>query len=145
MKTVLTIILLAIAGSYGTASAQQTTVISSDTTGWYKIGEATVDFKRDRDEIIVLGADRFKSIKLRVLDASIDLKDLEITFESGKKQDVNINKALKAADETGVIDLVNGESRSIKKIAFLYKTPPNNMDVKAYIQVWGLKTNTDIK
>jgi len=145
MKKVLTIILLAIFGSYGIASAQQTAVISADTSGWYKIGEANVDFQRDRDEIIVLGADRFKSIKLKVINAPIDLKDLEISFETGKKQDVNINKELKAADESGVIDLVDGEHRSIKKVAFVYKTIPNNMDVKAYIQLWGLKTNTDIK
>ena len=145
MKKVLTIVLLAIAGSYGTASAQQTTVVSSDTSGWYKIGEAKVDFKRDRDEIVVLGADRFKSIKLVVINTPIDLKDLEIHYETGKKQDVNINKSLKAADETGVIDLEDGGQRSIKKIVFVYKSIPNSMDEKAYVQVWGLKANMDKK
>lgn len=145
MKKVLSIILLAIAISYGTANAQQTTVISSDTSGWYKIGETKVDFKRDRDEINVLGADRFKSIKLIVINTPIDLKDVEIHYESGSKQDVKINKSLKAAGESSVIDLVDGEQRSIKKIVFVYKTLNNNMDVKAYIQVWGLKTKLNTK
>jgi hypothetical protein len=145
MKKKLSIILLAIAVIYGTASAQQTTVVSGDTAGWYKIGQANVDFKRDRDEIIVLGADRFKSIKLRVINVPIDLKDLEIYYESGNKQDVKINASLKAAGESGVIDLEGGEQRSIRKIVFVYKTVANNMDVKAYIQVWGLKTNADKK
>jgi len=145
MKKVLTIILLAIAGSYGTASAQQTTVISNDTTGWYKIGEAKVDFKRDRDEIVVLGADKFKSIKLVIINSAIDLKDLEIHYETGKKQDVNINKSLKAADGSGVIDLEDGGQRSIKKIVFVYKAKANSMDENAFIEVWGLKTNPNKK
>lgn len=138
-------ILLAIAVSYGTASAQQTTVVTSDTSGWYKIGEAKVDFSRDRDEIVVLGADKFKSIKLVILNSAIDLKDLEIHYENGKKQDVKINKSLKAADETGVIDLQDGGQHSIKKIVFVYKTISNSMDEKAYVQLWGLKVNMDKK
>ena len=145
MKKVLSIILLAIAGIYGTASAQQTTVVSTDTSGWYKIGQANVDFKRDRDEIVVLGADRFKSIKLKVINEPIDLKDLEIYYESGNKQNVKINASLKAAGESEVIDLEKGEQRSIKKIVIVYKTLANNMDVKAYIEVWGLKTNANKK
>ena len=141
MKKVLTIILLAIVGSYGLASAQQTAVISNDTTGWYKIGEAKVDFQRDRDEIVVLGADKFKSIKLVIINSAIDLKDLEIHYETGKKQDVNINKSLKAADGTGVIDLEDGGQHSIKKIVFVYKAAANSMNDNASMEVWGLKTN----
>ena len=145
MKKVLAFILLAIAGSYGMASAQQTTVISNDTTGWYKIGEAKVDFKRDRDEIVVLGADKFKSIKLVIINSAIDLKDLEIHYETGKKQDVKINKSLKAADGSGVIDLEDGGQHSIKKIVFVYKSKANIADENATIEVWGLKINPDKK
>ena len=143
MKQVLSIILLVIAGSFGIVSSQQTTVVSSDTSGWYKIGVANVDLQRDRDEIVVLGADQFKSIKLKVINEPIDLKDLEIYYETGKKQDVNINKSFKAAGESGVIDLEGGEQRSLQKIVIVYKTLANNLDSKAYVEVWGLKTNTD--
>jgi hypothetical protein len=145
MKKALSLILLAIAGIYGTSNAQQTTVVSGDTSGWYKIGEANVDFSRDRDEILVLGADRFKSVKLKVINTAIDLKDLEIYYETGGKQDVKINTSLKQAGESRVIDLERGEERSVKKIVVVYKTLANNKDVKAYIQLWGLKTNADRK
>jgi hypothetical protein len=145
MKKVLPILLLFIAGIYGTAGAQQTTVVNADTSGWYKIGQAQVDFKRDRDEIVVLGADRFKSIKLKVINSPIDLKDLEIYYETGNRQDVKINASLKVAGESEVIDLVGGESRSIKKIVIVYKTIANNMDLKAYVEVWGLKTKANKK
>jgi hypothetical protein len=141
MKKVLTIILLAIAGSYGTAKSQQTAVIVSDTAGWYKIGEINVNFQRDRDEILVLGADKFKSIKFKVIDAPIDLKDLEVYYESGNKQDIKINESIKASGESRVIDLEGGEQRSIKKIVFVYKTLPNRNDENAHVEVWGLKTS----
>jgi hypothetical protein len=145
MKKVLSLILFALAVSYGTASSQQTTVISKDTLGWYKIGEAKVDFKKDRDEITILGADQFKSIKLKIYNAPIDLKDLEIYFENGKKQDVKVNKLIQTAGESPVIDLEGGGERNLKKINFVYKTEPSNMDLKAYVEVWGLKTNSNKK
>ncbi len=143
MKKVLTFILLAIVASFGTAKSQQTAVVNSDTTGWYKIGEVVVDFQRDKDEILVLGADKFKSIKFKVTDAPMELKDLEIFYESGDKQDVKVDGSIKAQGESRVIDLEGGETRSIKKITFVYKTLPNSNDVNAHVEVWGLKTNSE--
>jgi len=140
MKKVLTIILLAIAGSYGTANSQPTAVIVSDTAGWCKIGETTVDFQRDRDEVQVLGADRFKSIKFKVTDTPIDLKDIEVYYETGHKQDIKVNTLLKVSGESRVIDLEGGEQRSIEKIVLVYKTLPNRNDVNAHVEIWGLKT-----
>lgn len=144
MKKALTIILLAIAGSYGTANAQKPAVMLSDKAGWHKIGETTVNFQKETDEIMVLVADRFAAIKFKVMDAPIDLISLEIYYESGDKQDIKINAPIKAKGESRVIDL-NGGERNLKKIVFVYKTLPNHKDQKAHLEVWGLKTNTDKK
>lgn len=119
-------------------------MITSDKTGWHKIGETTVNFQKDRDEIFVLIANRFASIKFKVLDAPIDLIDLEIYYSSGDRQDVKINMPIEAAGESRVVDL-NGGERNLKKIVFVYKTLPNHKDVKAHVEVWGLKTNADKK
>ena len=54
MKIALMSLLIAIAGSYGLAFAQDG-VILSDKAGWHKIAEKTVDFSKDRDEIQVIG------------------------------------------------------------------------------------------
>lgn len=142
MKKTLMIILLAVAGSISVVNAQQPAVITSDKTGWHKIGETTVNFQKEKDEILVVGADRFASIKFKVTDAPIDLKDLEVYYESGDKQDVKINMPIKMAGESRVIDL-NGGERNLKKIVFVYKTLPNRKDEKAHVEIWGLKTNTD--
>jgi hypothetical protein len=148
MKNALMISILVIAGSYGTASAQthekKHVVMVSDTKGWHKIGETTVNFKKEREEILVLGADRFASVRFKVTEAPIDLTELEVYYESGDNQVIKVNEQIKEAGESKVIDL-NGGERSLKKIVFVYKTLPNRKDIKAHVEIWGLKTNTDKK
>ncbi len=144
MKKVLMITLLAITGSYGIASAQQPAVVVSDKTGWHKIGETTVNFEKDRDEVLVLGADKFASIKFKVTDAAINLMDVEVYYESGDKQVVKINMPIKLAGESRTIDL-NGGERNLKKIVFVYKSLENGKEKKAHVEIWGMKTNADSK
>ena len=144
MKKALMIMMLAVAGGFSIANAQQPAVVMSDKTGWHKKGETTVNFQKERDEIIVMGADRFAAIQFRVDDAPIHLMDLEVYYESGDKQDINVNFPIKPKGESRVIDLKGGE-RNLKKIVFVYKTLENRKDVKAHVEVWGLKTNTDRK
>ncbi len=142
MKKTTKIILLAAMASIGMTKAQTPAVMVSDKTGWHEIGTVTVDFKRDRDEISVIGADRFAAIQFRVQDAPIDLMDLEVYYESGDKQDIIVRTPIKANGTSRVIDL-NGGERNLKKIVFVYKTLPNVKDEKAQVTIWGLKTNTD--
>ena len=92
--------LLAIAGSFGIASAQTPAVMISDAAGWHKIGDKTVDFKTKCDEISVTGSDRFSTIKFKITKTAIDLVSLELTSESGNKQDVKINQAIKTPGES---------------------------------------------
>ncbi len=143
MKKLVTIILITMLGNFGTAFAQKKPAIMlNDKTGWHKIGKTTVDFKKEKEEILIIGADRFAKIKFKVAQAPINLISLTLYFESGDKQDVAVNSIIKLSGESKVIDIEGGE-RSIKKIVFVYKTLPNQKDKKATVEVWGLKTNTD--
>ncbi len=144
MKKIVALILISILGNFGTAYAQKPAIILSDKSGWHKIGKVTVDFKKEKDEISVLVADRFAKIKFKVEDAPIDLISLEIYFESGDKQNIVINSKIKSSGESDVIN-INGGERNLKKIVFVYKTLPNRKDKKAKVEVWGFKTNTDKK
>ena len=142
MKKLMMITLLAITLMANNANAQKPVVIVSDKTGWHRIGRTIVDFKNDRDEIIVLGSDRFAAIKFIVRKAPIYLMDLEVYYESGDVQKVNVNLPVKSQGESAVIDLKGGE-RNIKKIVFIYKTMPNRKDRRGHVEIWGLKTNAD--
>ncbi len=144
MKKVVTLLLLAFLVQFGTAFAQKPAVMLNDKTGWHKIGKVTVDFSKEKDQIVVLGANRFAKIKFKVDQAPINLISLEVFFGSGDKQDIVVNSEIKEAGESQLIEL-NGGERSLKKIVFVYKTLPNRKDKKAIVSIWGLKTNTDRK
>jgi hypothetical protein len=143
MKKIAILLLLAIAGSYSTANAQTPKVVISDKTGWHKIGETTVKFETERDQVMVVGADKFAKIKFMVTEAPIDLQSLVVHYENGETQSVSLRESVKAPGESRVIDL-KGE-RQIKKIVFEYKTLPNRKDDKAHVEVWGFKTNANKK
>jgi hypothetical protein len=144
MKKAIIIVLLAITGSYGRLWAQVPEIITSDKTGWHKIGETTVDFKKEKDEIVIVGADRFASIKFKVDDAPIELVSMEVYFDKGGKQDIKVNMPIKAPGDSKEFELKGGE-QDLKKVVFIYKTLPNRKDNKAHIELWGMKTNTNNK
>ncbi len=142
MKKIAVFVVLAMAIAYGSARAQS--VVVSDKAGWHKIGSRTIDFKNDKDEISVLGSDKFSSIKFKINDAPVNLQNVEVFYETGDKQDIAVNSPIGPSMDSKTYDL-NGGERSLKKIAFDYKTLPNIQDEKAEIEVWGLKTNADEK
>lgn len=140
MKKILFILFLATVGISGAAMAQKPEVITSDKTGWHKIGENKVDFIRDRDEMMVMGANRFAKIKFKVEHEAIHISSVEVYYESGDKQVAAVDISLKAGEESKTIDLDGGE-RNVKKIVFVYKSISNQKGKKADLEIWGLKTN----
>jgi len=136
MKKTLIIMLTMIcaAGAY----AQKPAVVTDKTAGWQKIGETKVNFDTDRDEIIVMGADHFKAIKLKVTDAAVNIMDVEVFYEKGDKEDISVRSEIKAGGETRSMDL-KGADRSIKKVVYVYKTVPNSANDKAVVELWGMK------
>lgn len=117
----------------------QSGVVTSNKAGWHKIGESKADFKAENESISVLGADRFKSIKLKVTDAPINIESVEVFYESGDVEKLSVANQLTEGQETRVIDLKNGASRELKKVVFTYKTVPNSSKDKAHVELWGLK------
>lgn len=142
MKKLLAITLLLLAGVKG--FTQQAAVITSDKTGWQKIAETRVAFDKEKDEILVLGADRFASLRFKVTDAPVELIKIQVVYESGDDQEIIINKLIAQDNESEIMKL-NGGERSLKKVVFTYKTKPNSADKRAHMELWGLKTNMDRK
>jgi len=140
----LIILTFLLTGSCTLVFAQKPGVVISDKEGWHKIGETIVNFKTDTDAVLVMGADRFAFVKIKITDAPVHLMSFEIQFENGEKQAVTIGKEIKAPGETHVVQL-NGGERRIKKVTFAYKTAANTRDKKAHVELWGMKTNTDKK
>jgi hypothetical protein len=132
------IIVFALAAFANVTFAQKPGVVTSTKPGWHKIGETTASFKAENESISVIGADRFKSIKLKVTDAPVNIESVQVFYESGEMEEVSVKNELKAGSETRAIDL-KGPSQEIKKVLFTYKTLPNSQHEKAHVELYGLK------
>ncbi|HMH33166.1 MAG TPA: hypothetical protein VK543_09070 [Puia sp.] len=131
-------VLLSVFFAANVLHAQKPEVMTSTKPGWHKIGEAKVNFKTEKDEFLVLVADRFKAIRIKVKDAPIHIEDMQIHYEKGAKEDVQIRSNFNAGTESRVIDLKNHDA-DLKKVVFVYNTVPNSKVEKAEIELWGLK------
>src|SRR5690349_6597173 len=120
MKNILMIALLTLT----VGCSKKTTLVVGDREGWTKIEESAVNFETEREEIALVGSNSFAKLRLVVIDAPIELEDMEIYYENGKKQDVSLKSTMKEDEMSRVIDVMGKES-SIKKVVFTYKTIPN--------------------
>src|ERR1043166_1531178 len=125
-------------------TAQKTSVVVSDKTGWHKIGETTVDLKGQTQEVKVVGSNKFSSLKFKVLDSPIEIQDIDLYFDEGDKQTIAVGYPIKnAGEESREIPLQGGSERNLNKVIFRYKSIPGNTNTKAKVEIWGMKTNTD--
>ena len=113
-------------------------VLLNDKPGWHKIGQAKVDFKTEKDKFLIIGADKFKSIRVKAKDAPVHIEDMQIFYNGGAKEDVSIRSNLDPGKETKTIDLKNNSAK-LKKVVFVYHTVPNAKVNHAEIELWGLK------
>jgi hypothetical protein len=122
--------------SYG----QKPAVVTDNDPGWQKIGETSASFKMQNESIVVLGADEFTAIKLKVKDAPLNIERLQVFYESGDMEEVDLKSRVDADGESRVINLKHPD-RDVQKIAFTYKTVANAGGDKADVELYGLKTN----
>src|SRR5687767_5921495 len=87
--------------------------------GWRTIGFTTVD-GRDRDTIYLPGRTRQTAIRLCSMNAPLRLRDFDIRFENGGRQDVNTRAVLPAGRCTRAIDL-RGNRRDIASVRLRYE------------------------
>lgn len=137
MKKFVLVLLLAV--SSFSSWAQTPKVVVSDKDGWHKIGETIVSLDKETDKILIVGANRFASVKIKVTEAPIILESFEIFFDNNETKNVKIGQEIKHEGETSVVNF-DGE-KNIKKVEFYYHTIGNNKDKKAHVELWGLKTN----
>ena len=99
--------------------------------------DKTVDVKRNRDEITVASSsDRYTSMKVIVKDAAINLYGLEVYYEGGNGQIIQVGQSFQPNSESLIYPLRDGQ-KDLRKIAIAYKSLPGK---KAHIEVWGFKT-----
>ena len=82
------IIMLLLATSSANMWAQTPKVVISDKDGWHKIGETVVSLDKETDKILIVGANRFASVKIKVTEAPIRLESFDIFYDNDEKKNV---------------------------------------------------------
>ena len=85
-----------------------------------------------------MGADAFRRLKFKVVDAPINLLDMKVYFENGQFQDVPLRFTIEKGGESRIIDL-NGNVRRLKKIEFWYRTIVPGFKRLAKLMLFGIK------
>jgi hypothetical protein len=87
--------------------------------GWRTLGYTRVD-GRDSDTIYLPGRTRQSAIRLCAMNQPLHLRDFDIRFENGGRQDVNTRAVLRAGRCTRAIDL-RGNRRDIASVRLRYE------------------------
>jgi hypothetical protein len=90
-----------------------------DERGWRTIGYTRVD-GRDSDTINLPGFTRQRAIRLCAMNQPLHLRDFDVRFANGGRQDVNTRAVLRAGTCTRAIDL-RGNRRDIASIRLRYE------------------------
>ena len=90
-----------------------------DERGWRTTGYSRVD-GRDTDTIYAPGNSRQREIRLCALNAPLRLRDFDVRFANGGRQDVNTRATLPAGRCTRAIDL-RGNRRDIQSVRLRYE------------------------
>ncbi|HLN54509.1 MAG TPA: hypothetical protein VK207_00880 [Bacteroidales bacterium] len=144
MKKILVMVFLAVAfGLSGLTYGQQT---SKDKGDWEKIGEATLNlsedygiFDWDRDRIESVSAnEKYSAIKFKAKDAKVNLTNVEVEYENGKKEDLKLQSSLNVNSESKALPL--DTRQELDKVTLNFLKDENARADKAVVEIWGLKS-----
>src|SRR5262245_60462313 len=110
MKKVCVIMLLVMSACVSGCKAQKPAFVLSDKTGWHKIGDITPDFKKELQEIEIIGADRFDAIRFKAKDASVKIDSFLVHLEDDSKVYYPLNMTVKAGTESKTVYLKTKEN-----------------------------------
>ena len=87
--------------------------------GWRTVGYTRVD-GRDTDTIYLPGRTRQRAIRLCAINQPLRLRDFDIRFDNGRRQDANTRAVLRAGTCTRAVNL-RGNRRDISAVRLRYE------------------------
>ena len=104
--------------------------------GWELIGESKANFVRDRDVIDVVNANRYTTVRYKVLNKDLRIKDMKVVFPSGDKLTPVINANLVEGQYSKDIAL-GADGKQIRSIEFSYRSRGSIFKGRATVLVFG--------
>lgn len=104
--------------------------------GWSLLGTRVVSDRMDRDEIFLPGHARYRQIKICVYRNPIRVYDVDVWYQNGTHQDINVRHRINDGQCTRNIDL-NGWRRDIRNIRMMYEETSWGRGRTATVRVYG--------
>jgi hypothetical protein len=129
-------------------SMQSSDMLDLDSDAWEKLGEKTVnlsedrgifDFDKDREESVNAN-EKYSAIRFKAEDAKVNLTDIEVEYEDGKIQNLNLESPISAESKSNVVRL-ESKDKKVDKVTFRYQKDETAREDKAKVEVWGLKAD----
>ncbi len=122
-----------------TIIAQRLPHKSVNSGSWRLIGTTRVSGGGGDNDILRLNGpgDNFRKLKFKVTDSGLNMLRMEVVYDNGGRQKVEIRQNINKGGESRIIDL-NGGKRSIRSIKFWY-TDKGFLNGKAKVTVFGRK------
>jgi hypothetical protein len=109
---------------------------------WKLLGQQTVDFRKDRDAIHLGNrAGRFRALMFKVDGASIEMRNMVVTFGDGSQFRPEIRHRFREGASSRVIDLP-GDRRYISQIDFVYRSLGRHGG-RATLSLYGHQSHRD--
>ena len=87
-------------------------------SAWHTVGHATVN-GRDSDTIRVPGTARYRQMRVCVFNGPIRMRDLDVRYRNGGRQDIKVRQLMRAGTCTRNIDLA-GNRRDVTRVRLKY-------------------------
>ena len=104
--------------------------------GWDLLGEKTINFVKDNDELFVSSNNTYTDIKFQVEKKDIIIKDLKIVYQNGDKLSPAIPDLIKAGEMSKDIHLTDG-GKSIRSIEIKYRSTGSILKGRGKILIFG--------
>jgi len=121
--------------------SQQVVDVKSGPPGlWQELGTIRVSDTINHDDIVFTGPAEFRSLKFKAIDGAVNIVNVNVIYQNGKVEQLNLKYLVPAGGESRVIDLKrNMGSLKLRRVTVWFHTdPPGNMQT-ARLTLWGLK------
>lgn len=104
---------------------------------WVKLGTKTVNDRAETDVIRVSGIrGQFRSLRFNVTKRPVRFLRVEVTYENGEKDQLELRQLIRAGGQTRAIDL-QGRNRFIRRIDFWYEAASLGVNRSATVTAYG--------
>ena len=106
-------------------SQQVNSLTSISGSSWQQLAFLNVNSSVQKDIIFIHSKCTYKKIKIKVLDAPMEIMDLTITYENGEQSKISVRSVIQPGGESRAFDLT-GKLLQIKSVEINYNAVTRN-------------------